>query len=242
MSRVAGCGLGRPRALRPHTPPPAIPPSAGRDPRRGPSAFARGRAAVSPTQLARPVPAGSGEIGHPGHRRIWTPSQRYRRNLWSRTVANGRVAVNSAPRASEPSRRSVRDPAGRVGGKSRPEGRQCHHAGASGPPTRLPAWGDGAAVSCRRRGPTRRQALSGRSRRRRESRPERDERAPPPSGQEKKSPATQWGKERRPATRGPKKPTRRAREALIGLTGRDPCRGPSGRETPSRSRPHLRRG
>ena len=63
---VAICRLGRPRALRLQAP---LPATGVRDPRRGPSAFAKDGAAVSPARLARPVPAGSGAIGQPRHRR-----------------------------------------------------------------------------------------------------------------------------------------------------------------------------
>jgi hypothetical protein len=70
---MASCRLVLPRAQRLHTPPPA---TGVRDPHRGPSAFAYSRAAVSPMWLARPGPAGSGEIGHLRHRRIEYPPPR----------------------------------------------------------------------------------------------------------------------------------------------------------------------
>jgi len=134
------CGLASPQPLRPHAPTPA---TGGRDPHRGPSAFARGRAAVSPARLARPVPADSGVIGHPRHRR----------NLSTHPKT---LLVPS-----------LQNPDGREGGgENRPAGGGSHAAGACGHPTRWPSWGNGAAASRRRRGATRRAALSGRARRR----------------------------------------------------------------------------
>jgi hypothetical protein len=52
------------------------------------------------------------------------------------------------------------------GGEIHPAGQRSHLAGACGHPTRWPSWGYGAAASRRRRGVTRRAALSGRTRRR----------------------------------------------------------------------------
>jgi hypothetical protein len=72
---------------------------------------------------------------------------------------------------------SHRVPGGR--GSLRPEGGEAMPSERAGSPTRWPAWGDRAAGSRRRRGAPRRQALSGRSRRRRE----RSGRAKPPTGQ-----------------------------------------------------------
>ena len=89
VPREAGCGLVRPRALRPHTPPPA---TGGRDPRRGPSAFAGSHAAVSPTRLARPVPAGFGAIGHPRHRRLKPPTLRLEASKLGRKCSGDRGA------------------------------------------------------------------------------------------------------------------------------------------------------
>jgi len=85
------CGFASPQPLRPHAPEPA---TGQPDPRRGPTAFAKGRAAVSPARLARPVPASSGVIGHPRHQRIECPPAGPRSSPWERLPA---ATVPSAP-------------------------------------------------------------------------------------------------------------------------------------------------
>ena len=132
MPRRPGCGLASPQPLRPHTPPPA---TGGRDPRRGPSAFARGRAAVSPPWLARPVPAGSGVIGHPRHRRIESPPPKQPSSPFG-------WGERSARRVG---RQSLRRP--------------------RGPQRADPGRGVGDAVVCGHRGAPPRDALLGRGRR-----------------------------------------------------------------------------
>ena len=102
----------------------------GRDPRFGPSTFARDRAAVSPTRLARPVPAGSGEIGHRRHRRLKPPTLRLEASKLERKCSgdrgaqagrwqSGRAEVSPPSGRQERFRRSVREPSGQTGGWKR---------------------------------------------------------------------------------------------------------------------------
>jgi hypothetical protein len=95
-----------------------------------------------------------------------------------------------------------------------PAGHRSHCAGACGSPTRWPAWGDGAAVSCRRRGTTRPAVLSGRTPRRvggLGSRPSPSDRSRS-AGQKTRPPRS--GKKRKalhPATVAPVRETSRSR-------------------------------
>jgi len=93
----AALGLGRPRGLRPRTPALA---TGQRDPRRGPSPFANDRAGDTPAQLARPGPAGSGEIGQRSTGGLNTPHPQVETRLGDEPTSRSQHA--GAPCALRP--------------------------------------------------------------------------------------------------------------------------------------------
>jgi hypothetical protein len=107
--RVRGrSALARPRSLRAETPSTA---ARQRVPNRGPSVSATHRGTDTPSRSARRVPAASGDMAAGTRLAQCSPPPRFRRDQRerssshsfrdgsSRPLANGRVAVNTAPRA-----------------------------------------------------------------------------------------------------------------------------------------------
>ena len=177
MPQWPWCGLASPQPLRPHAPEPA---TGQRDSRRGPSAFAKDRAAVSPSRLARPVPAGCGEIGHPRHRRMESPpSQKDSFHLPSRSAVNREG-----------------------GGEMRPAGLRSHLGCACGRRAGVPARslaqaGGRAALD----GQPERVGSAAAGQERRLYAVENEKRVAPPAGLKKKLHTVKWKRQPRGAKR-----------------------------------------
>jgi hypothetical protein len=144
-------GLGRPRGLRPSAPS---------------AATEQGRPAVGSPRCSREAAPATPNRETPA--RVPQPPEAWPRHPRGAGKTPSGNAVSRTCRTDFPVRRGCLRRSLATGGwrHIRPAGHRSDGAGACGPPTGRPAWGDGAAVSCRRRGTARRAALSGRTRRR----------------------------------------------------------------------------